>query len=141
MCFSRDGCICIDSYNKINWVFSVIACQAKEIPYMDALLPKDFDLDGDDPYSEQTQQQVNAPPSEREDLNKSVDSSRGGATGAVNSSVQEGQQVAGAEPGTPGKQPQGGDISETTDDSQIDNPYLRPIKMPKLKGGKSKSKY
>ena len=61
--------------------------------------------------------------------------------GDVSQDVAAQQQLANQMGQNPGTSNKGGENTESTDtDTQIDNPYLRPIKMPKFKLGK-KSKY
>jgi len=103
----------------------VIANKLKPLPYLEALLQKDEDtgseeLDGDEKRLKQQQQQA-APDAQKSDLMQTSLSS--------SASIQ---------------QPKPADLSGSYDtfDSEglIDNPYLRPIVMPKLKVGSRKSR-
>jgi len=99
----------------------VIANKLKPLPYLEALLQKDEDaeaeeLEGDEKRLKQQQQQQQAD-SQKSDLMP---------TGLPAGSIQ---------------QPKPADLSVSFDsDSLIDNPYLRPIVMPKLKVGSRKSR-
>ena len=79
----------------------VIACKPKDLPYLEALLPNDTDLETLDEESFQQK-----------------------AKEKVKTQTKD-----------------GGNTADTIgNDTSIDNPYLREIKMPKIKGGKN-SKY
>jgi len=97
----------------------VIANKLKPLPYLEALLQKDEDaeseeLEGDDKRLKQQQQQTD---SQKSDIMQ---------TSLVSGAIQQ-QKPA--------------DLSASFDsDSLIDNPYLRPIVMPKLKVGSRKSR-
>jgi len=97
----------------------VIANKLKPLPYLEALLQKDEDaeaeeLEGDEKRLKQQQQQAD---SQKSDL--------------MPTSLQAGSI----------QQPKPADLSVSFDsDSLIDNPYLRPIVMPKLKVGSRKSR-
>ena len=95
-----------------SFIISVIACKAKDLPYLEALLPNDQDLEALD---EESFQQKKPKPREKPKVKESVEAQ-----------MDDSQTVA------------GGDNTEA--DGQIDNPYLREIKMPILKGAK-KTKY
>jgi len=97
----------------------VIANKLKPLPYLEALLQKDEDaaeLEGDEKRLKQQQQQQ--PELLKSDL------------------MQIGLSLVSAQ------QPKPADLSASYDafdsDSLIDNPYLRPIVMPKLKAGSSR---
>jgi len=97
----------------------VIANKLKPLPYLEALLQKDEDtdleeLEGDEKRLKQQ------PDSQKPEL------------------MQTGLSLAGVQ------QPKPTDLSASYDsfdsDNLIDNPYLRPIVMPKLKVGSRKSR-
>jgi len=99
----------------------VIANKLKPLPYLEALLQKDEDseaeeLEGDEQRLKQQQQ----PDTQKSDLMQ---------TGLSSVSMQ---------------QPKPADLSASYDtfdsDNLIDNPYLRPIVMPKLRVGSKKSR-
>ena len=102
----------------------MIANKLKPLPYLEALLQKDEDaeseeLEGDEKRLKQQQQQQQTE-SHKSDLMQ---------TSLPSGSIQQ-QKPA--------------DLSASYDtfdsDSMIDNPYLRPIVMPKLKVGSRKSR-
>ena len=104
-------------------MYSVIANKLKPLPYLEALLQKDEDteseeLDGEEKRLKHQHQQ---PDSQKSDLMQ---------TGLSSASIQQ--------------QPKPADLSASFEafDSEnlIDNPYLRPIVMPKLKVGSRKSR-
>jgi len=99
----------------------VIANKLKPLPYLETLLQKDEDteleeLDGDE---KRLKQQVQ-PDSQKSDLMQT----------SLSSAASQ--------------QPKPADLSASYDtfdsDNLIDNPYLRPIVMPKLKVGSRKSR-
>ena len=100
----------------------MIANKLKPLPYLEALLQKDEDseaeeLEGDEQRLKQQQQQ---PDSQKSDL--------------MQTSLSSGSM----------QQPKPADLSATYDtfdsDGLIDNPYLRPIVMPKLRVASKKSR-
>ena len=102
---------------------SVIANKLKPLPYLEALLQKDEDaeseeLEGDEKRLKQQQQQ-------QTDAQKTELMQTSLASGSI-------------------QQPKPTDVSASYDtfdsDNLIDNPYLRPIVMPKLKVGSRKSR-
>lgn len=98
----------------------MIANKPKPLPYLDALLPKDKDL-------EVTEEEVKPEKVEPEDAeNKAVESAamaNGAPTAEAKLSTQLSQDGSTV-------QPSSADLQDS--DSNLDNPYLRPIKMPKL---------
>ena len=86
----------------------MIACKAKDLPYLEVLLPNDQDLEtlDEESFQQKAKEDSIAPPY----MERKPDD-------IINSTIEN---------------------SEV--DGQIDNPYLREIKMPILKGAK-KSKY
>ena len=98
----------------------VIANKPRPLPYLDALIPKDQDLEswGEEEVAKQMAATEPAKTATPESLAKGLS--------------PEGQQTA-PKPGQEIPVP----VTETADgEGPIDNPYLRPIKMPKLKGAK-----
>lgn len=98
----------------------VIANKLKPLPYLEALLQKDEDTELEELEDEKRlkqQQQQQPTDSQKSDLMQ---------TGLSSVSVQ---------------QPKPADLSASFDsDNLIDNPYLRPIVMPKLKVASKKSR-
>jgi len=103
-------------------VYLVIANKLKPLPYLESLLQKDEDAESEKLEDEKRlkQQQQQQPDSQKSDLMQ---------TGLLS---------------TPTQQPKPADLSASYDafdsDNLIDNPYLRPIVMPKLKVGSKKSR-
>jgi len=98
------------------YAFPLIANKPKPLPYLDALLPKDSDVD-----SEQDDQPQPGKPVED---NKPPASAASGDSAAVGGAVSKAE----------------GNTSVTCDDNLIDNPFLRPIVMPKLKNTNRKTR-
>ncbi len=106
----------------------MIACKPSETPYLDALLPKDEDFES----LELEENLANQQKRQQEEADKQ---SKDGEPGK-----KEGE---GTKEKSPSKEESSGvNQTEAEGDGDIDNPYLRPIKMPRLKGSKSsKSKW
>ena len=100
----------------------MIANKLKPLPYLEALLQKDEDAESEELEDEKRfkQQRQQQPDSQKSDLMQ---------TGLLAASIQQPKQT---------------DLSASYDafdsDNLIDNPYLRPIVMPKLKVGSKKSR-
>ena len=104
---------------------SVIACKPKPLPYLDALLPKDHDLDAQEDTEDQKKKQAEM--AAQGSMEPTVD---------VGTSLQ--QDITSQTPSNKGQENLNDSV--TDQDGLIDNPYLREIKMPKFKVNK-KSKY
>jgi len=100
------------------YAFPLIACKPKIQPYIDALIPKDQDLENDEEMKNSKDVQ-SAPAKEGTSKRPEKDQK---PTLETQQSQSQDVDVCGP------------DVLDS--DSQIDNPYLRAIKMPKLKGGK-----
>jgi len=105
---------------------SVIAHKPSPLPYLEALLSKDEEVVADEEDEKCTQTQSDSPKraeqksiAEQSDLNTSQDS------------VTSKHSLDGTTKGS----------SDLDAENQIDNPYLRTIKMPKFKGGGKKYKW
>jgi len=111
------------------YAFPLIANKPRSLPYMEALMPKDQDLEciPQDDDDNRTGQQLAGGEQEPKGKVERQDSTVVAGTPKLertSSNVTSAQTL---------------DIMDS--DSQIDNPYLRPIKMPKLKGNTSSKKY
>ena len=120
----------------------VIACKPAELPYLDTLLPKDEDLEAQEEeekrnkkIQEEKQEAANRKQEEKEAAEKAKESEITEETKKDGEENKDGSKASGSQEG----QAAAAEGSET--EPVIDNPYLRPIKMPKLKGGKTKSKW
>lgn len=109
------------------FVYSVIANKLKPLPYLEALLQKDEDAESEELEDEKRLKQQQQSESQKSDLLQT------GLTSPSSSSVAAVIQ-----------QPKPGDLSASYDtfdsENMIDNPYLRPIVMPKLKVTSKKSR-
>ena len=116
----------------------MIANKPKPLPYLDALLPKDQDLDL------QEEHDFNTPPKD-ESSGKKENEEDSKPTSNNQPSSQQQQQQQPTPPAKPAPQPAVPEATQNTSiegldpENQIDNPYLRPIKMPKLQ--KKRGKY
>ena len=106
-------CVCL--------FLAVIACKPKQLPYLEALLPKHLDLESlDDPEDmKKPNESVQAPPGTSGDKEGNQDPSGGNQANYV-------------------QLPTGQEVIDVDNENAIDNPYLRPIKMPKFKTKKGK---
>ena len=115
----------------------VIACKPSELPYIDALLPKDEDLEAQEMEEKKLNQQKQEQKQQLEESkekDKDKDSDKSAENEQSKKEDDENKEKS------PSKEEGQGQNEEG--ESSIDNPYLRPIKMPRLKGGKStKSKW
>ena len=103
-------------------MYLVIANKLKPLPYLESLLQKDEDTESEEHEDEKRlkQQHQQQPDSQKSELMQ---------TGLLSASTQQLKPA---------------DMSTSYDafdsDNLIDNPYLRPIVMPKLKVGSKKSR-
>lgn len=100
-----------------NSTFPLIACQPAAVPYLDALLPLEHESDPvDDDPSEPTDsdKQTDSQDNDTQDEKELKEDSPGRSN--ADNSVSASQQM-----------------NERTQEVSIDNPYLRPVKKPKVK--------
>ena len=126
-------------YGMYLLYLSVIASKPCELPYIDALLPKDEDLEAqeleDKKLNEQKQLKLQQKQQEEEAKEKEKDNEKNAEKDESKKEDDENKYPTKEEGSGQGQ-------NEGEGESTIDNPYLRPIKMPRLKGGKStKSKW
>ena len=117
----------------------MIANTPHSLPYIDALLPKEEDLDGPEQEEGSEKQKQKKPPEEpklKEEPPPKTDKPE-----EPNTNTEEGKAPGGTPSKTnpDGTKPEQEQTNIETTDGQIDNPYLREIKMPKLKGGGRKN--
>lgn len=101
-------------------MFLVIANKPKPLPYLDALLPKDYELesDGEDEDARFKKQHE-----------RRIKTSDTPAVDTPSLSTEHSLSV---------KSEQTSPADAVDSDNKIDNPFLRPIVMPKLKSGSKK---
>jgi hypothetical protein len=100
----------------------VIANKPKPLPYLEALLPKDHELD----LSEQDDDDKRLNQQHGDNVQESLKTSTN-VTSSPSAHVKQEPTV---------NNNANGDTADS--EAPIDNPYLRPIVMPKLKGGSKK---
>lgn len=113
------------------FAFPLIACKPKHLPYLDALLPKDQDLDA--------QEEQEDPAAKKSKKEQEKESEKPPPVQTQESQDTSSQNISTAKSPTTGDQ-NNSNVENTDNENQIDNPYLRPIKMPSKLKGKSKSK-
>jgi hypothetical protein len=101
---------------------AVIANKPKPLPYLDALLPKDYELESEQDDDKRIKHQ------ERREKVRDSQKTETPVTAAS----------AGMSPGRSGKQEQNASADPVDSDIKVDNPYLRAIVMPKLKTASKK---
>lgn len=111
------------SYFILRLLFTVIANKPKPLPYLDALLPKDYELDSEQDEEKRIKQQ------ERQEKMHDAQKMETSVTSAATASSSPGRVV---------KQEQNASAEPGDSDVKVDNPYLRAIVMPKLKTGSKK---
>ncbi len=115
---------------KVFVFVPVIANKPKSLPYIEALLLREEEHEKvEEEENVRIEPVVEPAPSKATETKPATAATPGGQN-----EQQNGKQVSGETPG--------GSTTEVTDsDGQIDNPYLRPIIMPRLKAGNKKLKW
>jgi len=113
---------CVDHCVLFGILFLVIANKPKPLPYLDALLPKDYELDSDEEdedkrFKRQHERRVKTSDSHTAD------------TPLVSTEQSSGLSVKSEHPSS---------TDAVDSENKIDNPFLRPIVMPKLKNSSRK---
>lgn len=118
------------------YAFPLIANCPKPVAYRSVLLPKDQELElytEEDTTSKELETPTAAQRAEADNAAAQKPESAGNSQDATTPQKPGSQDPAAAAANTP--------MEVANGDSQIDNPYLRSIQMPKLKGGSKKYKW